>query len=205
MSDANTAELLTKVLERMERLEQRLDAIQGTTDAIGPIIAKAPVLVEAVAGTAQFGYNAAVEQGINPVEASVAGLQIAAMAGQEESLATVRRLLEKQALLHKTLDIVDKLEADGSLDILVEQGGAMAPRIAALMSTPAFTSLMQQALDEPKTLETANKAATALVETEKSGWKPAGLFAPLSALMDGDIQKVIGFSIAVAKRLGQKL
>jgi uncharacterized protein YjgD (DUF1641 family) len=205
MSDASTAELLTQVLERLDRLEQRLDAIQSTTDSIAPITAKAPVIVEAVASTAQFGFDQAVAAGIDPVKASVSGLELAAMAGQEESLATIRRLLEKQALLHRTLDMVDQLESDGSLTILLDKGGAMAPRVAKLMDTPVFTSLMDQALDEPKTLETANKAATALVETERSGWKPASLFAPLTALMDADIQKVVGFSLAVAKRLGQKL
>lgn len=258
MSDATTAELLTQVLERLDRMEKRLDAIQGTTDDLAPLTAKAPVLIEAAASTAQFAYDTAEAQGIDPINSGVAALEIAAIAGQPEAianvkrlvekqallsktldmveqleaqgaldklvdggakfavevgptavgddaLATVKRLLDKQAVLHKTLDVADKLEADGSLDKLLAAGETLGPKMAAMTENAAFMALLDQAMEAPAAIETASIAATALVETKKAGWQPAGLFAPLSALMDGDLQKALGFVLAIGKRFGQKL
>lgn len=205
MSDVETQELLTKVLERLDRLEARLDAVQGTTDALAPVTAKVPVVVEAVASTAQFAWDKAEEQGIDPIASGLAGLEIAQIAAEAESLATVKRLLGKQALLHKTLDVAEKLEADGTLDKLLDHSVALAPRMVGMLDKPAVVGLLDQALDDPKVVETASAATSALVETKQGGWKPAGLFAPLTALMDADVQKAVGFTLAIAKRFGQKL
>ncbi|MCA9571397.1 MAG: DUF1641 domain-containing protein [Myxococcales bacterium] len=205
MSDASTVELLNEVLERLTRLEARLDAIQGTTDAVAPLASKLPVIVEGAASTAQFAWDQAEAKGIDPIASGLTALDIATVAGQAESLATVKRLLAHQGLLNKTLDTVEALDADGTLDKLVAHGSKMGPRVAALLDTPAVASLLDQALDEPKVVETAAAATSALVETRKSGWAPAGLFAPLSAMMDKDVQKAVGFSLAILKRLGQKL
>ena len=81
---------------------------------------------------------------------------------------------------------VEKLEADGTLDILITKGVAVAPEVA-------------------KILDVAEDATTALVETRSEGFKPLGLFGQLGALMDGDVQKAIGFTLGIAKRFGKRL
>lgn len=205
MSDDDTRELLTKVLDRLDRLESRLDAIQGTTDALAPVTAKIPVVVEATASTAQFAWNQAEAKGIDPIATGLVGLEIAQIAAEAESLATVKRLLGQQALLHKTLDVAEQLEADGTLDKLLHHSVTMAPKMIGMLEKPAVAALLDQALDDPQVVDTAVAATDALVETRKQGWSPAGLFAPLTALMDGDVQKAVGFTLAIAKRFGQKL
>ena len=186
MSEPGTAELLHQVLQRLDQLEARLDRIQQTTDGIDAIQAKIPTFVELAGSSATFAFNAAQERGIDPIQAGLKGAELAAEAAKPESMATLERLLAKQALLHKTLDIVDQLEADGTLDVLIEKGAAVAPQLA-------------------KTVDVAEQATTALVETKAAGFQPAGVFAQLGALMDGDVQKAIGFTLAIAKRFGQKL
>jgi uncharacterized protein YjgD (DUF1641 family) len=186
MSEPGTAELLNQVLQRLDQLEARLDRIQQTTDGIGAIQEKIPTFVEFAGTSATFVYNAAEERGIDPIQAGLRGAELAAEAAKPESMATLERLLAKQALLHRTLDIVDQLEADGTLDILIDKGAEVAPKLA-------------------KTIDVADHATTALIETQSAGFKPAGLFAQLGALMDGDVQKAIGFTLAIAKRFGQKL
>ncbi|MEZ4318955.1 MAG: DUF1641 domain-containing protein [Myxococcota bacterium] len=186
MSEPNTAELLTQVLERLDRLEKRIDAIQGTTDALAAVGDKIPVFVEMVGATASFAHHQAEAHGIDLVETGVSATDVALEASRPASIATVKRLLAKQALLHKTLDAVERLEADGTLDVLVDRGTSVAPQLA-------------------KTLGVAETATTALVETQASGWPTLGLFGQLKAMMDPDVQKAIGFSLAIAKRFGQRL
>ena len=45
----------------------------------------------------------------------------------------------------------------------------------------------------------------ALVEVRREGAAPVGPFGALTALLDGDVQRAVGFSLAVARRLGQLL
>ncbi|MCB9676134.1 MAG: DUF1641 domain-containing protein [Alphaproteobacteria bacterium] len=186
MSEPTTAELLTQVLERLDRLEKRIDAIQGTTDGLAALGEKVPVFVELAGATASFAQQQAEANGIDPVGTGLQAAEIALVAAKPDSIATVKRLLAKQALLHKTLDAVERLEADGTLDVLIDKGTAVAPTLA-------------------KTVGVAETATTALVETQSSGFQPLGLFGQLKAMMDPDVQKAMGFGLAIAKRFGQKL
>jgi len=186
MSEPSTAELLNQVLQRLDHLEKRLDTIQSTTDEISAISEKVPVFIEAAGTTSSWAWNQAQTKGIDPIQTGLEAMDIATEAARPEAIATVKRLLGMQALLHKTLDAVDRLEADGTLDTLVDKGSAVAPALA-------------------KTIGVAETATTALIETQASGFQPLGIIGQLKALMDPDVQKAIGFSLAIAKRFGQKI
>ncbi len=205
MGEQSTEALLREVLERLDRLEARMEAIQHTADGLRPAVEKLPVVVDAAGTMAQTAYDEAVARGVDPIAASLTMAELAAEAARPEALATLQRLLARQALLHKTLDVVDRLEAEGALDALMEKGAKVAPKLTKLMDHPAVDELLDLVTDQPQALEAAAVATDALVETRRSGWSPAGLFAPLTALLDADIQKAAGFALAVAKRIGQKL
>lgn len=205
MSEPTTAELLSQVLQRLDSLESRLDAIHGTTVELEKLGAKAPVFIEMAAQSATWAYGQAEANGIDPIEAGVAATGIAIEAGKPESMAAVARLLAKTATLHKTLDVVDKLEADGTLDTLVDHGADVAPRLAKLMQTEGFKKLVDQTLNDANAIEVASSATTAMIEVRSKPIKPLGLFGQLGMLRDADVQKAIGFSLAIAKRFGQLL
>lgn len=205
MSEATTEELLIRVLERMERLEARLDGVHRAVQLLETVSEKAPVMIEAVATTSTWAWDQAEAAGIDPIAAGQRAAGIALQAGKPDSLATVERLLAKQATLHKTLDAVEKLEADGTLDALVAHGTALAPKLAKLVQSPSYTRLMDHALGDAAALDVADAATTAMIETRQAGFKPLGVFGQLGMLMDADVQKALGFGLAIAKRLGQKL
>lgn len=200
-----TDELLRQVLERLDRLETRLDKVQKNTDDVAALQGKAPAVVELVASSAEFAWAQAEAAGIDPIKSGQIAAGIALQAGTETNLAVVERLLSKTALLSKTLDAVEGLEADGTLDALMEHGPALAPALAKMLKKPAFRKLVEEASADDKAIDTAQAATTALIETRTQGFPALGLFGQLKMLGDGDVQKAVGFTLAIAKRFGQLL
>lgn len=205
MSEPTTEQLLTRVLERLDRMEARLDALQGATHLLGTLADKAPVMIEAAATTATWAWDQAEARGIDPIASGQAAADVALEAGKPASIATLKRLLAKQDSLHKTLDAVEKLEKDGTLDALIAHGTELGPKVAKLVKSASYLKMLDHALSNTQALDVAGDATTALVETRQGGFKPLGLFGQLGMLMDADVQKALGFGLAVAKRFGQKL
>lgn len=204
MSDT-TESLLRQVLERLDQLEARLDAVQKNTDQVAALQAKTPAVIELAASSAEFAWGAAEAAGIDPIQSGQKAADIALQAGTMENLAVVERALSKTALLAKSLDAVEALEKDGTLDVLVEHGAALAPSLAAMIQKPGVRKLIEATSSDDKAIDTVEAATAALVETRSQGFTALGLFGQLGMLMDGDVQKAIGFSLAIAKRFGQKL
>lgn len=204
MSDT-TEDLLRQVLERLDRLEQRLDAVQERTQAVAALSEKAPQIIELAASSAEFAWSQAEEAGIDPIASGQIAAGLALEAGKVENLQTIGRALAKTALLGKTLDAVEALEADGTLDILITQGPALAPSLAKMLQNERVRGILESAAAETATVETVEAATTALVETKQQGFTPLGLFGQLRMLGDSDVQKAIGFTLAIAKRFGQRL
>ena len=200
-----TDELLRQVLERLDRLEARLDHVQKSTDDVAALQAKVPAVIELVASSAEFAWAQAEAAGIDPIRSGQIAAGIALQAGTTTNLAVVERALAKTALLSKTLDAVDELEKDGTIDALMEHGTALAPSLAALLKKPGFRKLVTEASADDKAIDTAQAATTALIETRTKGYPSLGLFGQIKMLMDNDVQKAIGFTLAIAKRFGQLL
>lgn len=204
MSETTDA-LLRQVLERLDHLEARLEKVQKSTDDVAALQGKAPAVIELVASSAEFAWAQAEAAGIDPIQSGQIAAGIALQAGTTENLAVVERALAKTALLSKTLDAVEKLEADGTLDALMEHGTVLAPSLAGMLKRPGLRKLITEASADDKAIDTAQAATTALIETRTQGFPTLGLFGQIKMLMDNDVQKAIGFSLAVAKRFGQLL
>lgn len=107
MSTDESTAVLTKILERLERLESKVDAMHGTYTTLAE---KAPLIADAIATTAQAGWDMALDTGIDPLQVLEAGLPIATRAAQPASIELVGRLLDHQADLVFALDKADHLD-----------------------------------------------------------------------------------------------
>lgn len=204
MSDT-TEDLLRQILERLDGMEKRLANVEQRTEAVAALAAKKPQIVEMAASSAEFAWAQAEQAGIDPIASGQIAAGLALEAGRIENLKVVERALAKTALLGKTLDVVEQLEADGTLDILMEKGPALAPSLAKVLQNEKLTGLLDSAAGEPATVDTVEAATTALVETKQQGFTPLGLFGQLRMLGDADVQKAVGFTLAIAKRFGARL
>lgn len=129
-----------------------------------------------------------------------------------DRLDVVERATAQLPLLAKALDRAPLAEAtlDAAADIdpaalraVLGQGGKMLGKLAKILSAPEFQRLIDAA--DATTFGVAAEATTALVETRGAAPQPVGAFGALKAMGDPDVQKAVGFTLAVAKRFGQSL
>ncbi|MEQ1570904.1 MAG: DUF1641 domain-containing protein [Myxococcota bacterium] len=185
----------------VERLVSRLERIEGMVEALGTLAARLPVVADAAGTTAAWAYAQAEARGIDPIatgqDAAELGLELA----KPENLALVRRLLANRPALVATLDAVESVKPD-ELAAIARDGAALASSLAAVLRAPELRVLLAAG---PAALGTASSATTALVEAGQQPVESVGLFGALGKMSDPDVQRAVGFSLALAKRFGQRL
>lgn len=191
---ATTADPVEQLAARLERLEQKLDALTEGLAALTSLSARAGLLAEAAGDTAAFAWREAEKAGVDPIERGQAGLELALRLSEPGTMALVGKLVDR----------TDALEAAvGALDGVSGADLARAMKATtALLANPDFQRLLDAA---PAALAVAGPATTALTETKRSGWEPKGPIGALMAISDPEVQRAVGFSLAVAKRLGKAL
>lgn len=206
-----------------QRLLARIDRLEAAIDMVGHLAERVPTLSDAAGDMAGWAYEQAVEAGVDPIEAGMAGARVALKAGRPENIALLERLLSEESvgLLQRLLDNQDlvelllehtdtakaALEAASKIDkadlrVVLEQGASMTGKLAALLQTPELARLLDTG---PKAVGVADAASTALVETRGTGADPVGPIGAFMALRDPDVKRAVGFGLAVAKRFGQKI
>lgn len=185
------------------RLADRLERIEAMVDAFGTLAERLPVVADAAGTTATWAWQQAEARGIDPIETGRRAADLGAALARPEGLALAERLLAKQALLEKTLDALDAVPQDDLLAV-AQHGAALTGKLAALLRAPELARLLD-AGGNPSALATAEAATTALVEARAAKIEPVGPFGALRALGDPDVQRAVGFSLALAKRFGQVL
>jgi uncharacterized protein YjgD (DUF1641 family) len=185
------------------RLADRLERIEAMIEAFGTLAERLPVIADAAGTTATWAWQQAEQRGIDPIETGRRAAELGATLARPEGLALAERLLAKRALLEQTLDAIDAVPEEDLLAV-AQHGAALTGRLAALLRTPELTRLIEAGGD-PSALATAEAATTALVETRKATIEPVGPFGALRKLGDPDVQRAVGFSLALAKRFGQVL
>jgi len=202
MSDTQLAQTLEKLLERIDTLEAKVDNLSQSLSAIQTFSSKAGLLAEAAGDSAAHFYNDAESRGIDPMARAQAGLALVEKLSAPENMAIVETLLEKTDHLDLALNALDSIDA-ADLEILATKGAGTVSTVARLMQSAEFGQLMDSA--DPKALGVAGSAGTALVETGATGVAPVGPLGALMKMRDPDVQRAVGFTLAVAKRFGQKL
>ena len=210
-----------EVAQGLGRLLDRIDQIETAVDTFGYLASKVHVAGDALAVSASYAFEQAEAHGIDPMAAGIVAAGLAAKAAQPEALSLVDKALDQTALAHKVLDsaplaekvlahqetlevLTDALSAVSADDLkaLTTEGAATLPKLAALVRSPEFRKLTE-ALED--TVSMASQASTALVETRANAVQPVGAFGAFFKLSDPDVQRAIGFSLALAKAFGSKL
>jgi uncharacterized protein YjgD (DUF1641 family) len=209
------------VAHGINRLLDRLDRIETAVDAFGYLASKVHVAGDALAVSASYAFEQAEAHGVDPIAAGVVAAGLAAKAAQPEALSLIDKALDQTALAHKVLDsaplaakvlahqetlevLTDALSAVSADDLkaLTTEGAATLPKLATLVRSPEFQKLTE-ALEA--TVSVASQASTALVETRANPVQPVGAFGAFFKISDPDVQRAIGFSLALAKAFGSKL
>lgn len=202
-----------EVSATLDRLVDRLDKLEAAVEMLGHLAERVPVLADAAGHVATWAWNQALDAGVDPIEAGRAGATLALRAGTPEKLelagnllddaniALLRRLLAQRETLSLALDAAERVDRD-DLKVVLEQGAAMTGKLAALLNAPELSRLLDAG---PTAVGVAESASTALVETKGIGVEPVGPVGALFALRDPDVQKAVGFGLAVARRFGARL
>jgi uncharacterized protein YjgD (DUF1641 family) len=120
-----------------------------------------------------------------------------------DQIPLLQRVLARRPLLEKVLDAVDTVPEQDLVDVAT-RGAALTGQLATLLRSPALGRLLDATAD-PRSLETAEAATTALVEARKAPVEQVGMFGALSRLGDPDVKRAVGFTFSVARRFGQLL
>lgn len=254
MSNDAVLAALTSLNERLDRLEAKVDASQGSSalteseqdtlrwalGGLGNFKTRAPVFVDAAASLTTTTMDGAAQEGIDPVETGLRTLDLAKRAARPATLDLAGRLLDddtvafagealspeavaalSKALSPDSLALLDKALANPELLAFgLEFGAAMHQelegrdigaiaskigRLTAVLDSPQFDALLAAGVLEAP-LDVAADATTALTETRSQGTvDKVGPFGAFFKLMDSDVQKAIGFTLALAKRFGSRL
>jgi uncharacterized protein YjgD (DUF1641 family) len=202
MSDMQLAQTLERLLTRIDELESKVDALSTSLEAVQTFSSKAGLLADAAGDSAAHFYNEAEARGIDPLARAQAGLALAEKLSSEQNMALVDTLLDKTDHLALAVRALDKIDTD-DLEVIATQGAGTVSTLATLMRSDEFGQLIASA--DPTALGVAGSAGTALVETKAARVAPVGPFGALMKMMDSDVQRAVGFTLAVAKRFGQKL
>jgi len=202
MSDTQLAQTLEKLLARIDALESKVDDLSRSLTAIQTFSAKAGLLADAAGDTAAHFYSDAESRGIDPLARAQAGMALAEKLSAPENMALVDTLLAKTEHLDLALNALDSIDTD-DLEVLATKGAGTVATVAKLMRSAEFGQLVDSA--DPSALGLAGSAGTAVVETRATAIAPVGPIGALLKMRDPDVQRAVGFTLAVAKRFGQKL
>lgn len=200
-------EVLARILERLDRMEAKVDALHSGWAALAD---KVPAVTDAVATGAQFAWNEAEKNGIDPIATGERLVPLALDAASPDTLALLERLVARKAQLKLALDSLDRLDqklADAGVapEALAEKAVDVLARSAALSTKPQVDALLNNGALDERTIEVAAHSVRALVEVRREGFSPVSPFAVPGKLFDPDVQRATGFGLAFLKRLGQYL
>jgi uncharacterized protein YjgD (DUF1641 family) len=221
MADDAVLAALEALNARLDRIESRLiddesaKTLGWALEGLGNARDRTPVFVDAVATVGMQGLNTALEAGIDPVETGTWALDTGLKAVSPEARALVdtaltpdnikllQRALEQSELIELALTageaLAEALEGK-DIDALAKR----AARLATLLEAPEIDMILDSGALGSEGLTVAGAATTALVEA-RNEIAPVGPIGAFFKLGDPDVQKAVGFALAVAKRFGARL
>jgi uncharacterized protein YjgD (DUF1641 family) len=205
-----------EVLKALQALDKRLDgieasispltarmgALEGTLDTLSTLGERAPVVVNGMAGVVNDYVLDAADRGIDVVERGQLAMDLAEKASDPEALVLIGKLMERTDVLALTVELTDELmKRRALLDTALE----LSDKLASVVDKPEFKSLVERTTSDSTALSVADKGTQALVETGGAGIEPVGPIGAFFKMRDPDVQRAVGFSLALAKRFGQLL
>jgi uncharacterized protein YjgD (DUF1641 family) len=217
LTEPETVDVLTTLIDRLDRLEQLADWADQLPEA-----------AKVTADSIDDALTRAAERGVVPDERAREGLMLLEKLTEPDTAAALGALLDRADHLEQLsalaeeaptaiATVVDVLDAEYAR--LAKQGqdperalrqafGALG-QLGSLFQSKEFDALLESGVLDPEALRTVGSLGAALVETQKEanrGETPQrGFFGLLGALRDPDVQHAIGFLTTFAKRFGQNL
>jgi len=207
------AELLTQVLDRLNRLEHKINRVDALLD-------QAPNMVAIMTDTVDGLYNEATRIGIDPDERVKLGLTlldkltepqtIKALTGLMENLEWIERTVRQApGMLAMMVDIADEMYAvvdqQGiDLEATVKRALVAFKNFVILLDSKEVRALMESGVLDPQTLTVIGHAASALVKSRNEAHR-AGPMALANAPFRWDVQEAIGFALTFAQNFGNNI
>lgn len=227
-----TTPSIDPVLASLERLHQRLDAIEARLAPLETLTREAPVALAMFNDTADSLARRAGEADLDARLQAVAHL--VEQLTRPESLATLQALAARTAELDGLLKLAD--QAPGALAMLADTLDGVAARVDATgvsaldrlgvllgaaerLSSPAaldvltvvtsrlteVKALLESGVLDPEAVRVVSLAGTALVASRACECGPIGPVGALLALREPEVQRALGFAVAFARQFGAAL
>lgn len=200
----DTAAVLAALLrldERLTRIEQRLAQVE----AVGP--AALAMAVDSVDDAARR----LAERGVDIGERTMHALQLLERVTQRDTTRFLTQLLDLAesapatlALLTDALD--ERLTRLSDRGVDLDERTAGVGRLLEVFTRPALLAWglrAAEALERPELGELLGHLERALSESHNRPVTPVGVLGLLRALSDGDVQRSLGFALAMARSFGR--
>ena len=217
LTEPETVEVLTALIDRLDQLEQLAaladqlpDATMVAVDSIDEALTRAAERGVVLDERAREGL-VLLEKMTEPDTAKALG----AVLDRAEHLERLAELAETAPdLIATVVDILDAEYARAAEhgydpERLLRQTLGSLRRLGDLFQSDEFEALLDSGVLDPEALQTVGSLGSALVESQKEadrGETPRrGFFGMIGALRDPDVQRAIGFVLSFAKKFGQAL
>ena len=195
-----TTELLTLILDRLERMEQRFDHYEALVRQALPV---AGIMTDTV-----DGWMAQLRQsGIDVDERTKETLRLLAELTAPQSMEALHTLIG----VLPTLGVLLR-QAPGAIAAMVDTGDELVLRLResgidiehlGRRGAKAVKALIDSNVLEDAAIAVISNAAQSLEESACNA-RPASLFGLIRALGDPDVQRALGFFLAFAKSFGSR-
>ena len=217
LTEPETVEILTALIDRLDQLEQLAaladqlpDATMVAVDSIDEALTRAAERGVVLDERAREGL-VLLEKMTEPDTAKALG----AVLDRAEHLERLAELAETAPdLIATVVDILDAEYARAAEhgydpERLLRQTLGSLRRLGDLFQSDEFEALLDSGVLDPEALQTVGSLGSALVESQKEadrGETPRrGFFGMIGALRDPDVQRAVGFVLSFAKKFGQAL
>ena len=217
LTEPETVEVLTALIDRLDQLEQLAaladqlpDATMVAVDSIDEALTRAAERGVVLDERAREGL-VLLEKMTEPDTAKALG----AVLDRAEHLERLAELAETAPdLIATVVDILDAEYARAAEhgydpERLLRQTLGSLRRLGDLFQSDEFEALLDSGVLDPEALQTVGSLGSALVESQKEadrGETPRrGFFGMIGALRDPDVQRAVGFVLSFAKKFGQAL
>ncbi len=215
-SNAQVVAMLERLLERVERLESRVEQFLGMANEAKQVAAIAADTMDET--VAQLG-----KEGVDIQQRAMQGAALLKTMTEEKTLRTLDRLVKHIGDLEPAVEMLGQLPGmlamagdifDETVQDLAKKGIDVEKvarnfaygmqKTALLMGTEPFEILMNSAILEPSTLRVVSLMGESMGKAQNNP-QPVGLFGLLGALGDPEVKRAVGFLIEMARHLGKHL
>lgn len=195
---------------REASIEKRLARIERSLDQVDQISAQIPLLMATVTEIAD-SYARRIPDIDARLETVTGLLERVTRPDTVRSLETLLDALEQAPQLISTgVDIFDDLMAKAAasgieIEHLIESSGRLLNGLFELATSPEVRNLLESGMLDKGAVQTLGRAARSLADVRCQQPEPIGFFGALRALGDPDVQRALGFMVAVGTAFGAQM